>query len=119
MILHIEKALGDVLKTICPRVFADVAPVKTTLPYIVYRQYGGQPVVYVEGALGNIRNSYVQINVWGATIEHCNTISLQIENALVTSPLLQATPLNELSAAFDRDSSVLGSMQDFSLWGPR
>jgi hypothetical protein len=42
-----------------------------------------------------------------------------IETALVTSQSLQATPLNELSATFDEDTSVRGSMQDFSIWSQR
>jgi hypothetical protein len=119
MTLHIEKTLYEVLRTVCPRVFPDVAPVKTPLPYVVYQQYGGQPVVFVEGALADKRNSYIQINVWGSTREECNKISLMIETALVTSQSLQATPLNELSATFDEDTSVRGSMQDFSIWSQR
>jgi hypothetical protein len=119
MTLHIEKALLVVLRTVCPRVYPDVAPLKTTLPYVVYHQYGGQPVVFVEGALAEIRNSYVQINVWGSTRDECNRISLEIENVLVTSQSLQAIPLNELSTTFDEDASVRGSMQDFSIWGLR
>lgn len=119
MTLHIEKALYDLLRTVCPRVYPDVAPVKTKMPYVVYQQYGGQSVVFVEGALADTRNSYVQINVWGSTRDECNRISLEIENLLVTTQLLQATPLNELSTTFDEDTSVRGSMQDFSIWGLR
>ena len=119
MSLPLEEALFAVLKTVCARVFFDIAPIDTEQPYIVAHQIGGQAPMYVEGALPDRRNSVVQINVWGGSRVVCNTLSLQVESALVAHPTLQAQPQNALSAVYDEDTTTFGAMQDFSLWENR
>ncbi len=117
--LNLETELVAVLQPLCPRVFPDVAPEGTQEPYIVWHQYGGAAPMYVEGQMVDRRNCYVQINVWHASRMVCNQLSLDIEAALVAHPLLQAQPLNALSAAYDEDVALRGSMQDFSVWALR
>lgn len=117
--LNLESQLVAVLKSLCPRVFPDVAPSGTAAPYVVWHLYGGQAPSYVEGKLFNRRNGYVQINVWGPVRTECNTLSLQIEQALVEQSSLQATALNALSSTYDENTDLRASMQDFSLWADR
>lgn len=117
--LTLEETLTAALQALCPRVFPDVAPDGTAVPYVVWHMYGGRPAIYTEGVQADRRNAYVQINVWHPSRATCNTLSLQIADALIAHPVLQADPLNELQAAFDEDTERRGAMQDFSLWAPR
>jgi hypothetical protein len=119
MSLPLETALVTTLQALCPRVYFDIAPVDVPQPYIVCHQIGGQAPMYQEGAVPARRNSNVQINVWGPSREVCNTLSLQVEQALVQHPTLQAQPLNALTALYDDDTATRGAMQDFSLWEAR
>ena len=113
----LETELATALQALCPRAYPDVAPEGTALPYIVWHQMPGSATMYTEGAMANRRNSNVQINVWAATRSACNQLSLAIEAALVAHPQLQVQPLNSLAAAYNEDSTLRGSMQDFSIWG--
>jgi hypothetical protein len=119
MSLTLEQTLQTALVALCPRSYPDVAPEGTATPYVVWHQFGGQAPIYTESALIDRRNAYVQINVWADTKAASATLSLQIEQALVAHPVLQAEPQNALQAAYDEDTTLRGSMQDFSIWAPR
>lgn len=117
--INLEAELSRVLLTLCARVFPDVAPEGTQAPYVVWHQYGGTAPIYTEGELLERRNSFVQINAWAQSRAQANTLSLDIEQALVANQLLQAQPLNAISTLYDEDTTLRGSMQDFSLWMAR
>ena len=117
--LTLETELVAVLQPLCARVFPDVAPEGTEVPYVVWHQYGGAAPMYTEGAMADRRNCYLQINVWHPSRAVCNQLSLDIEATLVAPPLFQAQPLNALSSTYDEDQNMRGSMQDFSLWAVR
>lgn len=115
--MSLETNLVTTLKTVCPRVYPDFAPTTTQQPYITYQQIGGDAPTYTEGALPNIRNARMQINVWSDTRSEAISLMLQIEAALVATKT--AVPESALSSAFDDDLTVRGCMQDFSIWADR
>lgn len=117
--MSLESDLVTLLKTLCPRVFPDVAPTDTQRPYITWQQIGGDAPVYVEGATPNRRNAQVQINAWADTRAQANALSLQIEAALVAATGMQAQPQGALIAAHDEDTDLRGAQQDFSIWALR
>jgi Protein of unknown function (DUF3168) len=121
--INIETQLQAVLQTLCPRVYPDVAPDDVATPYVVWHMYGGQAVAYVNGSQAARRNAYVQVNVWGASRGECNSLSLDIAKTLTddaaTPNGMAAVAISELMGAFDKDTELRGSMQDFSLWGDR
>lgn len=117
--MSLESDLVTLLKTLCPRVFPDVAPTDTQRPYITWQQIGGEALVYVEGATLNRRNAEVQINAWADTRAQANALSLQVEAALVAAAGLQARPQGALIAAHDEDTDLRGAQQDFSIWAIR
>jgi hypothetical protein len=119
MSLALEQALQAALAALCPRTYPDVAPEGTATPYIVWHQFGGQAPTYTEAALTNRRNAYVQVNVWADTKAVSAALSLQIEQALVAHTVLQVEPQNALQAEYDEETTLRGSMQDFSIWAPR
>lgn len=115
----LEATLHQALQALCPRVYPDVAPEGTATPYVVWHQLGGMAAQYVEGPMAGRRNCLVQINVWHESRLVANQLSLDIEAALTTHPTLQAQAQSALSAAYDEDAALRGSMQDFSLWADR
>lgn len=117
--MSLETDLFTVLSAVCPRVYPDVAPPGAALPYVTWQQIGGSAPTYVEAAQPDKVNGYIQINTWAATRLEANTLARQIETALVTSALVQAKPMADLMAAFDEDTELRGSMQDFDIWAAR
>jgi hypothetical protein len=117
--MSLETDLVAVLHTLCPRVFPDVAPTTTQRPYITYQQVGGERAHYVEGQQIAKVNALVQINVWHDTRLAANTLSRQVEAALLAATTLQAEPEGALVAAFDDATELRGAQQDFSIWGAR
>lgn len=117
--MSLETDLNTVLRTLCPRVFPDVAPYGTPQPYVTWQQIGGLALTYVEGALPDKRGALIQINVWDDRRLDANALALQIEAALVASPLFQAQARGAFSASFDDDSDARGTLQDFEFWAPR
>lgn len=117
--MSLESDLVTLLKTLCPRVFPDVAPTDTQRPYITWQQIGGDAPVYVEGQVPNRRNALVQVNTWATTRAEANALALQIEAVLTAATGMQAQPQGALIAAHDEDTRLRGAQQDFSIWAAR
>lgn len=117
--MSIELSLSTALKTQCPRVFPDVAPVATALPYVVWQQIGGPAPVYTEGALPDQLGAYVQITVWSDTRKSANDLMRAIESTLVSGTTMQARPQGGLIAAVDDSNELRGCHQDFEIWAAR
>jgi len=114
-----ESDLVALLKTLCPRVFPDVAPYETPTPYVTFQHIGGEPLRYVENTPTGIRHTMVQINVWSATRAEALTLIRAIEEALCASTAFTARPDSEPIGDVDGDTDRRGCLQDFSIWGPR
>ena len=118
--MTIEASIFTAIKSLCSnRVFPDVAPFGTTLPYITYTQIGGEPVSYLENAVPSIQNGRFQFNVWGTSRAACSALMAQIETALVASTTFQARPIGSPTSIYDSDMALYGAMQDFSIWSNR
>ena len=115
----IDTELPALLKTLCPRVFTDFAPVTTLRPYVTFQLIGGRPLRYVEGAAADKRNSVVQINVWASSRHEANGLARQIEDALCLTAVFSATPDGEIVGDFDADIPVYGCRQDFQILSSR
>jgi hypothetical protein len=98
------------------RVFPDIAPEETALPYVTYQQVGGVPVNFVDGGVPGKRNTRMQINVWARTRSESDALAIQVEDALRLETALQTTVLGSLIAVYEPETKLKGSMQDFSFW---
>jgi hypothetical protein len=117
--MSLETELLAVLKTVCPRVFPDVAPVSTTKPFVTYQQVGGEALTYLERATPDKVNALMQINVYAATRTEANNTARQIEQALTAATTLNAKPDGALVALYEEDTEIRGARQDFSIWAQR
>lgn len=114
-----ESDLVALLKTLCPRVFPDVAPYDTPTPYITYQHIGGEPMRYLANDAANLRHTMLQINTWAATRAEALNLSRAIEEALCASTAFTARPDSEPIGDVDGDTDRRGCLQDYSIWAPR
>lgn len=117
--MSLETDVYAVLQTVCPRVFPDVAPANTAMPYITWQQIGGDVIATVTNDLPDKRNALVQVNCWSSTRLEANQLALQVEVALVGAGQFVAIPRGAFTASFDDDVDGRGTMQDFSIWASR
>lgn len=117
--MSMESDLVTLLKTLCPRVFPDVAPYETPTPYVTFQHIGGTPLRYVDNAPADKRHSMLQINTWSATRSEALTLSRAIEEALCASTAFTAQPDSEPIGDVEGDTDRRGCLQDFSVWAPR
>lgn len=118
--MTVESDLYDTLKgLVSNRAFPDFAPVATVRPYITYQQVGGEAIGFMERAMPSKKNGLYQVNVWGDNRAQCAALILQVEQALVTATVFQATAERAPISEFDADVPVYGAHQDFSIWSDR
>ena len=117
--MSMESDLVALLKTLCPRVFPDVAPEATTKPYITWQGLGGETARFVDNTAADKRNTLMQINVWSATRKEANTLARAIESAITASPAFVATPEGEPASVHEEDTGLYGAIQRYSIWSAR
>lgn len=114
-----EANLTAILKTLCPRVFPDVAPEGTALPYITYQQIGGQQSRLLDNTHAGMRNQQMQVNAWAKTRAESLTLIRQAEDALCASALMIARPLGDSISVYEEDTGLYGSILRFDIWASR
>jgi hypothetical protein len=118
--MTVEADLYNTVKTLVSnRVYPDVAPHQTALPYITYQQVGGDTVSFLERSMPSKKNGSFQVNVWAATRAEAAALILSVESAIVTSALFQASAEMAPIAAYDEDQIVYGYLQHFNIWSDR
>jgi len=111
-----EVALYQALAAICPRTFPTVAPASTVRPYVTYQQIGGQATNYLDDTQPNLRNAYMQVNVWANDPLEAITMMQQIEAELRSDQNFIARPQGAFRSDYDHDMEVYGASQDFDIW---
>ena len=117
--MTMESDLNTLLKTKCPRVFPDVAPSGTALPYVTWQGLGGESISFLDNTAGDKRNVLVQINGWSSTRLQALQIARDIEDAMRASAAFVASPLGEPLSTYEPDVPVYGTLQRFSIWASR
>lgn len=111
--LHLFNALTGL---VAGRIYADVAPADTQMPFITYQAVGGQPINYTTGETPDKENTRVQVNVWANSRLEATTIGKQVEDALRGAIELQAEVATGRAATYDETVGARGTVQDFSFW---
>ena len=115
--MSVESLIFDSLKgLVSNRVYPDVAPDKTSKPYITFQQVGGSAVNFTDATVPSKKNARFQINVWATTRESAATIAGQVEDALRVVSSLQTSVLDAPVAIYEPETKLRGSRQDFSFW---
>lgn len=118
--MTVEASIFTALSGLCSnRVFPDVAPFGTALPYITYTQVGGEAFSHLANTVPDKQNGRFQFNVFGTTRSACMALMAQIETALVTATAFQARPIGAPVNTYDHDMQLYGCMCDFSIWSSR
>lgn len=114
-----EAGLVAILKTLCPRVYPDVAPLDAGKPYITWQAIGGEVARYLDNTAADKRNTLMQINAWALTRQDATTLIRQAEDALCGSAAFVARPQGESLSMYEPDTKLYGSVQRFSVWASR
>lgn len=117
--MSIEKRVAALLRTECPRVFPDVAPISTERPYVTYQQIGGTAIQPLGREVPSKRNAFVQVNVWADTRAEASALSERIDAAFRLATTMQATPMAEPISTNDDDLRLRGTIQEFNVWADR
>lgn len=117
--MSLESDLNTLLKTKCPRVFPDVAPSGTTLPYVTWQGIGGESISYLDNTAGDKRNVLVQINGWSSTRLQALQLIREIEDAMRASGAFVCRPMGEPLSTYEPDVPVYGCLQRFEIWSSR
>lgn len=114
-----EPALYDLLKTLCPRVYPDVAPQGTEKPYMTWQAIGGEVARFLDNTAADKRNTLVQINAWALTRQDATVLIRQAEDAMCASAQFIARPQGEALSMYESDTKLYGAVQRFSVWASR
>ena len=99
------------------RVFPDVAPFETQVPYASYQRFGGVPVVFVDRAAPSLINCFFQIKVWSNSRIAAAQLIESVETALRAALDIRAWPMSGAEAEHEDDLNLYGFRQDFNVWG--
>lgn len=114
-----EADLNALLKTKCPRVFADVAAEGTAPPYVTWQGIGGESLGYLDNTAADKRHTLMQVSVWSQSRVQASTLIREIEDAMRASPEFTATPQGEPLSTYEPDTKLYGSIQRFLIWSAR
>jgi hypothetical protein len=114
-----EADLATLLAAICERVFPDVAPPGTEVPYLTWQAFGGESIRYGDGTPPDKRNTGMQINAWASSRLEALQLIHQVEDAVCAATSWQAKPLGEAVSDHEADTQRYGSKQRFNIWAPR
>ena len=117
--MTMESDLSALLKTKCPRVFPDVAPSGTALPYVTWQGIGGESVGFVDNTAGDKRNTLMQINTWSSTRLQALQLIREIEDAMRASGAFVCRPTGEPLSTYEPDVPDYGCLQRFEIWSSR
>lgn len=98
------------------RVFPDVAPFDTPVPYASYQRVGGVPIVFLDRATPSLKNCFFQINVWSDSRIDAAVLIDAVEAALRAAVGIQASPMSGPVAEHEDDLNLYGFRQDFNVW---
>lgn len=110
---HIDTLLAPLFDG---RVFPDVAPQDTAVPYATYQAAGGDPINFISGEKPSKSNTRMQVNVWAATRLEASELGEQVEDTVRAAIHLQPEVLTGRVATHDEVTTYRGTMQDFSIW---
>lgn len=117
----IDETIFDALKGLVPntdgatfRVFPDVAPEGTALPWLTYQSVGGQAVPDLDGPAETL-NARMQISVWAATRTSATRLMQQASAAMCDEPL-NGVAIGAAVSVYEQSTKLYGSRLDFSVW---
>lgn len=117
--MSMETNLVTLLKTVCSRVYPDIAPENTLKPLITWRSIGGEASRFVDGSASDKRNTNIQIDVWSTTRAEALNMIRQVEDAICGSAHFSAQPIGESVSDYEDETKLYGSTQRFDIWADR
>lgn len=120
--MSVERLIFDALKglvatgAVTARVYPDIAPEQTPLPYITYQNVGGDSINFLNQSTPSKRCYRFQVNVWADTRQAASALSFQVEDALRLCDALDTTVLGAPISLYEPEVMLRGTRQDFQVW---
>ena len=113
--MSMESDLVTLLKTVCARVYPDLAQTGTAVPYVTWQGIGGESIRFLDNTDGGKRETLMQISVWSSSRLEALTVIRQIEDLLCASALFQTRPEGGPVSTYEPDPQLYGCIQRFSI----
>ena len=113
--MSMESNLSALLKTVCPRVFPDVAPEGTAAPYVTWQGLGGESIRFVDNTDGGKRDTLMQVSIWSNSRMEALTLIHQAEDLMCISSAFQCRPEGGPISTYEPDTQLYGCIQRFSI----
>ena len=117
--MSMESSLVTLLKTVCARVFPDVAPAGTVAPYATWQGIGGESIRFIDNTDGGKRDTLVQVSIWSQSRIEALTLIRRSEDLLCASSAFQCRPEGESVSTYEPDTELYGCIQRFSILAAR
>ncbi|MBU1816430.1 MAG: DUF3168 domain-containing protein [Gammaproteobacteria bacterium] len=117
--MTMESDLSTLLKTVCPRVFPDVAPSGTAKPFVTWQGIGGEALGYLDNTAADKRHTLMQVNAWSTTRLQALQLIRDVEAAMRASGAFVATPVGEAMSSYEQDTALYGCIQRFEIYSLR
>jgi len=119
--MTIESDVHAAIAPVCPRVFAVLAPVRTTRPYVTVQNIGGDPTYYLNRQPADKRVLRLMVKTWANSKAEALDLIRQVEVALMAATAFTARvetePLDDVET--DGDPWLYSELQEFVVIGPR
>lgn len=117
--MSMESDLSTLLKTICTRVYPDVAQAGTVTPFMTWQGLGGASLRFVDNTAPDKRNTYLQVSVYSTTRLEALALIRAAEEALCASTAFAVDPQGEPLSTYEDDTKLYGALQRYSIWAAR
>ena len=114
-----ETEIFQLLNGICPRVFPDIAPPETPMPFITYSGIGGPSMRYASGEAMASHYPTIQINVWSSQRAEALALIRQAEEVICAAASINAEPQSEPLWQHDPHVGAYGCLQRFDVFATR
>lgn len=117
--MTMEADLYALLHAVCERVYPDIAPQGTALPYVTWQGLGGEDVTFADGSATDKRFPLIQVDAWSATRLEALTLIRSIEAAMRASAAFVAVPQGEPISTTEPGTQLRGCIQRFEMVATR
>jgi hypothetical protein len=119
--MTIESDVHVAIATVCPRVHAVLAPLRTQRPYVTVQNIGGDPTYYLNRSPADKRVLRLIVKTWANSKGEALDLIRQVEAAMMAATSFTARVESELLDDVETDAEpwLYSELQEFVVIGPR
>lgn len=113
--MTIESDVHAAIATVCPRVHAVLAPIRTQRPYVTVQNVGGTPNYYIDRTQADKRVLRLLVKTWAGSKLDAVAMARQVEAAMMAATSFIARVESELLDEIETDVEpwLYSELQEF------